>query len=515
MNWIDLATAPPSDVLQADICIIGAGAAGIYLALQLASQGKSVVLIEAGPTSAVNARSVGFMPSFVGDEYAGAITGRYFGLGGTTSRWGGNLVPHTSYDVRDDVYSSVWGRIASCVKEQSPAVLARFGYTKDAMFEQYAIEKLGSVADVLAKAGLDVQASLMLPFSQKNLLNLLHQTSRSNCQPRIFYNAVAKDWILSNDGKRDNSVRNLLAVSRNGNKLSVNADKYILAAGAIESARILLEIDQSTFQQVLPKDSSPGCFLADHLSLTIADVALVDLKKASRLFGPHFEGNWMRGMRFLKKEINSNSPRAFAHFEFQNESAGFVIAREVLQAVQGHSFPAITVKSLIAGVGDLARLGYYRYIKSRLYIPENTPVNLQLDIEQYPRIENNISLSDENDEYGRRKAVIKWKISSADLGGIECVTNQFLSLWPGKKAGLPDLIPRELNADSRKPYDAYHPVGTCRMGENKEAVVDFNLKVHGLGNMWVVSTGVLPSAGTANPTFTMLCLANKLATQLG
>jgi choline dehydrogenase-like flavoprotein len=45
-------------------------------------------------------------------------------------------------------------------------------------------------------------------------------------------------------------------------------------------------------------------------------------------------------------------------------------------------------------------------------------------------------------------------------------------------------------------------------------VVDFDLKVHGVDNLWVLSTGVLPSAGTANPTFSMLCLGNRLAEQL-
>ena len=52
------------------------------------------------------------------------------------------------------------------------------------------------------------------------------------------------------------------------------------------------------------------------------------------------------------------------------------------------------------------------------------------------------------------------------------------------------------------------------MGKNTEAVVDENLKVWGLENLWVVSTGVLPSAGSANPSFTMLCLADRLAEQL-
>ena len=60
----------------------------------------------------------------------------------------------------------------------------------------------------------------------------------------------------------------------------------------------------------------------------------------------------------------------------------------------------------------------------------------------------------------------------------------------------------------------YHPVGTCRMGSDPEAVVDLQLRVRGVRNLWLVSTAVLPSAGTANPTFTMLCLAEDLLRRL-
>jgi choline dehydrogenase-like flavoprotein len=52
------------------------------------------------------------------------------------------------------------------------------------------------------------------------------------------------------------------------------------------------------------------------------------------------------------------------------------------------------------------------------------------------------------------------------------------------------------------------------MGEDEEAVVDTNLKVWGLDNLWLANTGVLPSAGTANPTFTLLCLGTRLANSL-
>ena len=86
--------------------------------------------------------------------------------------------------------------------------------------------------------------------------------------------------------------------------------------------------------------------------------------------------------------------------------------------------------------------------------------------------------------------------------------------WPGLEGGLFDLAPVFANGRGPKPHDAYHPVGTCRLGVDNGAVVDTHLRVHGTDNLWVLSTGVLPSAGTANPTFTMLCLGDELADDL-
>jgi choline dehydrogenase len=68
--------------------------------------------------------------------------------------------------------------------------------------------------------------------------------------------------------------------------------------------------------------------------------------------------------------------------------------------------------------------------------------------------------------------------------------------------------------DGTKIYDAYHPVGTCRMGDDEEAVLTPDMQVRGVDNLWVAGTSVLSSAGSANPTFTALCLAHRLAERL-
>jgi choline dehydrogenase-like flavoprotein len=128
--------------------------------------------------------------------------------------------------------------------------------------------------------------------------------------------------------------------------------------------------------------------------------------------------------------------------------------------------------------------------------------------------ENCVRLTDHRDAYGRRRASIHWKVSDRDIGEIAETAKRFLDRWSNAKGDLPTLHSKVIGNNGTKPNDAYHPVGTCRMGDDPEAVVDKDLKVWGMENLWVSSTGVLPSAGTANPTFTMLCLTNALAENL-
>lgn len=514
--WIDLATSDRRcQEAQADVCVIGAGAAGIYLATQLARQGCSVVLIEAGPATGIDAGAIGFDALFEAAHYPGATAGRFFGMGGSTSRWGGQLVPHTDLDLRDGAPSSdVWSHIVRTVSGKAPQVLRRLGYRNGWDYESCASRLLGQAGDALLASGIHVQAALALPFRLKNLVRLLDATPSRAAAPRVFFNAVVKSWTVEAGSRDASRVTGLIAASRNHNELAVKAGKFVIAAGAIESARILLEIDESTPQPVLRPMAAVGRYLADHLSVAIADVAPESIDGAARLFAPRFSGAWMRSFRFLEAKPAQDAPRAFAHFIFSNPGRGFELAKELLGAVQRRSMPHITAASVALGLGDLTRLAYSRLIESVLYIPAGVPVHLQLDMEQAAVRDNHVSLARHKDAYGRRVARIHWQLSDDDMAQITTISRRLLAKWPGAKAGLPQLQPRDIGGDGVKPHDAYHPVGTCRIGEDAEAVVDRNLRVWGVQNLWVASTGVLPSAGSANPTFTMLCLTHQLAEHL-
>lgn len=500
-----------------DVCVIGAGAAGIYLAVQLASKGLDVILIEAGGAICGDASQVGFDARFSADAYPGATKGRAFGLGGSTSRWGGLLVPHTRHDLREAIDPDVdpWSSIVKVVSAKSDSVLNRLGYLKPGEFSEFAQTHLGDIYNALSESGLDVAASLFLPMRNKNLAFLLHEQQRERFRIRVFVNAVAKSWAMKTGCDSGATLQRLSAIGSNGTCLDVVANRFVIAAGAIESARMLLELDSGASSGVLRSTARVGHYLTDHLSVSVADVAMPSCDDVARIFGPRFSSGWMRSFRFIETDPPASSPRAFAHFIFENENPGFVLAKDVIGAMQGRRWPKVTGSQVVSGISGVFALAHARYFDSTLYIPRGTKAHLQLDIEQTPRLENRVSLCSDRDRYGRQVAEIHWHISDIDLSNIQALAGRLLDKWPGTKKGLPELIPKTTDSGNNKPHDVYHPVGTCRMGRDPEAVVDENLKVWGISNLWVVSTGVLPSAGTANPTFTMLCLAEALVEHLG
>lgn len=516
-EFIDLASSNDNTLkMQGDVCVVGAGAAGIYLAVQLEAKGLNVILVEAGNINCSDASAVGFDAQFEAGLYPGATVGRSFGMGGSTSRWGGLLIPHTQHDLRGTSGGGFnsWSHIVQTVAAKADLVLARLGWRGGADFSAFAHQRLGDASKSLGAAGFDVTASLFLPFRYKNLVYLLKQRSGRQSRLKVIYNSVAKSWVVGPGSASEARIKQLLAVSSNGNQLEISATRFIVAAGAIESARILLELNDSASLPVIRPGSATGCFLSDHLSRSIADVAPSSLRDVIRLFVPRFSGDWMRGYRFMESDPPPGAPRAFLHFIFENQNPGFALAKEVLCAMQSRRWPRVSAPAVVSGMAGLLGLGYKRYFQSVLHIPSDTPTHLQLDIEQVAVRENRISLGAERDRYGRRVAKINWGISDRDIENIHLTAQRVLNKWHGKKAGLPELLPRIGGSDAAKPHDAYHPVATCRMGEDMEAVVDRNMKVWGLANLWVVSTGVLPSAGTANPTFTMLCLAEGLVERL-
>lgn len=507
---IDLNTWPSAQhAVRCDVCIIGAGAAGIYVAVGLASRGFDVVLLEAGGTvAAPGSTLIGSDVTFARDPYPGATAGRYFGIGGTTSQWGGYLIPHGVHDVRPATWAfDPWSHVVRRVFAHREAVLTTLGWPDADGFSVGSTARATSGGKALKAAGLEVVSGLMMPPTRRNFAGLLNKSTSLRAPVRLYSNAIVTS-LQSSNGALD-TITSVRATSTAQRGLEVTASRFVIAAGALESARLLLEMNRAADRAMIRSTAAVGCYLTDHLSVPIGAVTSETRKRAVEHFAPRFEHGWMRSFRFLEADCPVGSPRGFAHFTFDTDSAGFRATKEVLRALQARRRPRIQASNLASGCLDVAGLGFHRFVRRRLYVRPGTDVQLQLDVEQQPARQNRISLGESTDRFGRPVAEVHWRITAKDIERISETAQRFLSKWRGA-GGLPELHPFACVAGALKPHDAYHPVGTCRLGEDPEAVVDPHLKVWGLNNLWVLSTAVLPSAGTANPTFTMLCLGEQL-----
>ena len=92
---------------SADVCVIGAGIAGLFAATRLATGGKRILVLESGGrTFDPDSHSLNEVDNAF-NIYRGAVDGRFRGLGGTSTHWAGRLLPLTAQDIGDRRYIGV------------------------------------------------------------------------------------------------------------------------------------------------------------------------------------------------------------------------------------------------------------------------------------------------------------------------------------------------------------------------------------------------------------------------
>jgi choline dehydrogenase-like flavoprotein len=141
---------------------------------------------------------------------------------------------------------------------------------------------------------------------------------------------------------------------------------------------------------------------------------------------------------------------------------------------------------------------------------------LNIELEQFPNPESRVTLSTECDPLGLRKVRLDWRVTdldrhtirrTAEIIAAETASSDIVTFTPYESA---------LNGEwMNKPNRVGHHMGTTRMGSNKlDSVVDANLRVHELDNLYIAGSSVFPCAPVQAPTLTILALAHRLADHL-
>jgi choline dehydrogenase-like flavoprotein len=508
-----LETHQPSVPLEADVAIVGAGLAGLVLAVSLSRLGVSVALVESGPAQQDDSVHPLNHVEQAAQEYRGATEGRFRGLGGTSTRWGGALLPYLASDLDPHPcgWSDRWGLDIDELDAVLPRIEEDFGVLAGTYEGGSDLRFLSSFRPRLPK---------WPHFKNRSSANIYRKQIDSDPLISTWVEATVTELRLSEE-----RVSGILARAPGGNRLEVKAKHIAIAAGAIETTRLLLLFDREHQGRLFPPDSPLGKGFHDHLSAVVARLEVKEREALARMFGFRFVSGGMRNLRFELDHgarVAAKLPAAFLHVAFSYEAdSSFDGLRRIFQAAQKGGLPKFTdVQAILRDLPWFARAGWWRFVEKRILPPSGSHFELHLVTEQRPSAENTISLSDkEQDLFGLPLARVDWSVHSEDIANFHAIGALAIDEWRNSDlAQLARPIPRtqaDITQELSRCGGIYHPGGTTRIGPSaSEGVVDEHLRVHGVPGLWAIATSVFPAIGGTSPSLGLMQFAARAAQQM-
>ena len=519
--FFDLKDFPEATHVDADVCIVGAGAAGITLARELIGSSLTVCLLESGgfdfdaATQALNRGDI------TGYPYYGLDTIRLRYFGGTTNHWGGGCRPldDIDFEKRADIPNSGWpfGKQdldPFYARAHTVCKLGAYDYDPS-IWESPLIRRLRFDAARVDTAMMRARATR---FGQEYRADL-----EQAANVRVYLSATVTRIEAVPDG---GIIREVRAQSLNGRQLTAAAKVFVLATGAIENARLLL-VSNDVHKEGLGNDNDlVGRYFMEHLNVAHAVYLPAGPDTyPSQLYdsvmspdGTYALGFLVPTTSVLRAEGMLNIRSFVALGSAEEESAKSLAAVQsagfVWNDLQQGKVPDNLSDHIWNIVRDLDDVFIYSYRRS--FEPLARQWTLVSHIAQAPNPDSRVTLSDERDDLGMNRVRLAWK-----FGDIERLTlrrfSEILAREVGR-LGLGRLRILENEEGSDWPAGvrgAWHQMGTTRMSSDPTmGVVDENCRVHGIANLYVAGSSVFPTSGYTNPTLTLVALAIRLADHL-
>ena len=461
-----------------DFCIVGAGPAGITLALRLAGNGWRVVLIEGGGREyAPYSQNLYKTASSGLEAYTEETRLRY--LGGTSNHWAGRCRPFEPSDfaLSPPVNLPGWPIAFSEMERNLPAAMAILDLPLDSGFK--------TVNAAFNSDEFEADRFLLSPptrFAQKYAKEL-NETEGLD----VFINCNCVDLDFDKGSGR---VIAVVVSDYEGNKERISAKQFILATGAIENARQLLNSQSLAAAGVVTEDSLVGRCFMEHLNIALGTFILND-------------GESREARQFFTKDA----------FVVEHHSGKGNVTASLVSSVETYGRMA-AIKGFFENLACKAGVAHKIEFISKFNCPGDGELTTM--IEQFPNRKSRVSLTQERDELGMRMVNLNWELAPEDRETIKSIGLEVAKCFAEEGLGYVKLD--EAVYDVSKPLRVgphAHHMGTTRMATSPEfGVVDENCKVFGTNNLYVAGSSVFSTAGASNPTMPLLQLALRLADYL-
>lgn len=500
----------PTDI-RADICLIGAGAAGITMARALADSGLQVCLIEAGGLEPDGNSQDLYNGSNVGQQLASPTACRLRFFGGTTNHWQGWCAPMPASDLlpRPWVAGSGW----PILPQQLEPWYARARPVCE-------IGPTGREHEVTAPAPAFDPGKLTTRywhFSPPTRFGHVYRETLKQAHHVTVYLNCNLVGIETNPGATE--VRRLRVRTLDGRTGYVKARAYVLASGGMENARILMLANDVLAAGLGNASGALGRRFMQHIELTGARLHCADGAALAEAFRRHDASD---GSVQAHPTVSPDAQRslgllncAFSMGVEDDLSPGYKALSDIYHSVKSGRAPEHLGEKLWTVSKDLDDIADRLY--KRLAKPVTT-LNLTIHAEQRPNDASRISLTDACDVFGQRKLQVNWQLTIEDRLSIMRAVRILAEELGRMQIGRLELLPWLASADVPWPdriWSGCHHMGTTRMSaEPATGVVDPDCRVHGVANLYVAGSSVFPTGGYVPPTLTIVALALRLADHL-
>ena len=490
----DARSLPKDTVLSPDLAIVGGGPAGISLALALADSGQSILLLESGGLAFdANAQKL-YEGQETGVAYTAMDGGRLRYLGGSTNHWGGWCRPLDPIDFedRDGIPNSGWPFARSEIEPyftRAQALVEAGPWVYDK-----ASEAASDSGPLLGLAPGGVYTSWFQFSKTKDGLLPTHFGDRYQNDlkraPKItpLLNANLTGIRLSKDTRQ---VDHLEVATLSGNRLVVKPRFTVLAAGAIENARLLLASNDVMAAGVGNGNDLVGRFFADHpIPRDVATLVLFDGRMAP--FYTNFltlpNGAVLRAALSPRPEFLKQKNVVGSLTTIENETKLDAFATAAVETTaEALRVDASKAKAFSLGCG----------------------------MELAPDPDRRVTLSEKRDALDMPQSVLNMTISDDDFLHFRQTLSELGRQLLAAKSGMIHLSYSQRHEWLSAMDWGNHHLGTTRMNADpKKGVVDADSKVHGIANLYVAGSSVFPTYGSSNPTLNLVALTLRLADHL-
>lgn len=545
-----------TETIEAEVAVVGAGPAGIVVALGLARAGHRVVLLESGGTrfDAAAQRlgdNVGRDPQHVEAELAMRRQ-----VGGSSNLWGGRCVPFDPIDFepRPIVAGAEW---PVSYEEIAPYLKPACDWCRcgEPIFDAGSLPELAGRSIVPGFADGDVRATELerwsLPTNFGRVYRAELERSRSlRLETGLTCTEIVPRSEREVDGTR--SVDHLLARRADGSPVSIRARRYVIAGGGLGATRLLFASTRDDPGGIGNHSGHLGRWYMAHVEVRVGRVVF-NTPPEQTIYGHERDrdGVYVRRRFTLSPELqrrhrlpnvalwlvnpeigdasHGSGTLSLVYLMLASPLGRYCVAEGIRQAHLETSRPASLrahLRNVLRDIAPTAKFalafGYGRFLRRGRKIPgffvasAANEYPLVYHGEHLPHRHSFVAPTDELDAQGMPRLRTSLGFGDEDVSSVARVHEELDRSLREQGLGRVEMLHEDVEAAVREQlFGGYHQAGTTRMSALPEdGVVDANLAVHGFEDLFVASSATFPTSSQANSTFMLVAFADRLAKRL-